>query len=178
MQPRFHQLRSVFGRLFQCTLPYGGYTPAKLAQHFDVSPVTSNIAHELVLPELPVGLWGCCVPATFVPMPETTMDENDGSVLWKDEVRSAGQLPVMKSIAQSPGKKKQAQGPFWPGVLSADARHHAAALLSGRYTHGPGDIRLGYFRRSPLDCASIRQSVCNLGKVIMNLTGVRSQEGL
>src|SRR3546814_6408881 len=42
----------------------------------------------------------------------------------------------MKSISKTPGEKEGAKYPFRPGVLSANARHHAAALRSGRNAHG------------------------------------------
>src|SRR3546814_18899434 len=42
----------------------------------------------------------------------------------------------MKSISKTPGEKEGAKYPFRHGVLSANARHHAAALRSARNAHG------------------------------------------
>ena len=147
MQPLLNQSRSVLDRVFQRALPNGGHTPAKSPECLHVSPVAIDIAQEFPLPELLVGSRGSGIAATFVPMPEAAMDEHHRPVLWEHKVRGAGQLSDMKSIAKSPGEKKGAKGSFRPGVLSANARHHAAALRGGRDAHGLGGIPPGCLRQ-------------------------------
>lgn len=122
-----------------------------------MSPVAINIAQEFPFPEIFVGPRGGGIAATFVPMPEAAMDEHRSSVLWEHKIRRAGQLSDMKSIAKSPGEKKRAKGSLRPGILSANARHHAAALRSGRDAHDLGDIQPRYFQQPPLH-TSVSQS--------------------
>ena len=136
MQPFVNQSRCVLDRMLQRALPDSGHTPAKSPECLHVSPVAINIAQEFPLPELFVGPRGGGIAATFVPMPEAAMDEHHCSALREHKVGGAGQPPHMKSISKTPGEKKGAKYPFRPGVLSANARHHAAALRSGRNAHG------------------------------------------
>lgn len=157
MQPLLNQSRSVFDRVFQRVLPNSGHTPAKSPECPRVSPVAINIAQEFPLPELFVGPRGSGIAATFVPMPEASVDEYHRPVLWEHKVRRAGQLSDMKSIAKSPGEKKRSKGSLRPSILSANARHHAAALGSGRDAHDLGDIQPGYFQQPPLR-TSVSQS--------------------
>ncbi len=157
MQPLLNQSRSVLDRVFQRALPNGGHTPAKSPECLHVSPVAINIAQEFPLPELFVGPRGGGIAATFVPMPEAAMDEHHRSVLREHKIRRAGQLSDMKSIAKSPGEKKRSKGPLRPSILSANARHHAAALRGGRDAHDLGDIQPGYFQQPPLH-TSVSQS--------------------
>lgn len=157
MQPLLNQSCSVLDRMFQRALPDGGHTPAKSPECFHVSSVAINIVQEFPLPELFVGPRCGGIAATFVPMPEAAMDEHHRPVLWEHKVRGAGQLSDMKSIAKSPGEKKRSKGSLRPSILSADARHHAAALRGGRDAHDLGDIQLGYFQQ-PLLHTSISQT--------------------
>lgn len=150
MQPLLNHSRSVLDRVFQRALPDGGHTPAKSPECFHVSPVTINIAQEFPLPELFVGPRGGGIAAAFMPMPEAAMDEHHRLVLRKHKVRRTGQLSDMKSIAKSPGEKKRAQCPLRPSILSANVRHHAAALRGGRDAHDLGDFQPGYFQQLPL----------------------------
>lgn len=147
MQPFVDQSRSVLDRMLQRALPDDGHTPAKSPKRLHVSPVAVDIAQELPLPELFVGPGCGGVAAAFVSMPEAAVDEHHRPVLREHKVRRAGQLSDMKSIAKSPGEKKGAKGSFRPGVLSANARHHAAALRGGRDAHGLGGIPPGCLRQ-------------------------------
>ena len=140
MQPLLNQARNVLGRMLQRALPYDGYTPAKSPKRLHVSPVAADIAQELPLPELFVGPGCGGVAAAFVSMPEAAVDEHHRPVFREHKVRGAGQRSDMKSIAKSPSEKKGAKGSFRPSILSANARHHAAALRGGRYAHGRWDV--------------------------------------
>lgn len=135
MQPLLNRSCSLLDRMLQRALPDGGDTPAKSPERLRVSPVTIDIFLELLLPEHLVGSRSGGIATAFVSMPEAAVDENHRTVLRKHKVRGAGQLSDMKSISESPGEKKGAKYPFRPGVLSANARHHAAALRGGRNAH-------------------------------------------
>src|SRR3546814_13006941 len=84
------------------------------------------------------------------------MDEHHCFALREHKVGGAGQPPHMKSISKTPGEKEGAKYPFRPGVLSANARHHAAALRSGR--NAPGLEHL------PPECLQKRSEERRIGK--------------
>lgn len=149
MQPHLNCSCGALDRMLQRALPDGGYTPAKSLKRLHVAPIAVDIAQELPLPELFVGLGCGGVAAALVSMPEAAVDEHHRPVLREHKVRRARQLSDMKSIAKSPGKKKGAKGPFRPGVLSANVRHHAAALRGGRDAHGFRGIPPGCLQKPP-----------------------------
>lgn len=136
MQPIINRLRSPLDRVLQGALPDDRHAPAESMEHLRMAPVASDISLEFLPPEIFIGPGSGCVAAAFMSMPEAAVDENHRTVLRKHKVRGAGQLSDMKSISESPGEKKGAKYPFRPGVLSANARHHTAALRGGRNAHG------------------------------------------
>lgn len=136
MKPLLNRSCSVLDRMLQSAFPDDGHTPAKSLEHLHMSPVAIDIALEFLSPKLLVGSGGGGVATTFVSMPEAAVDKHHRPVLREHKVRGAGQLFDMKSISESSGKQKGAKRLFRPGVLSANARHHAAALWSGRDAHG------------------------------------------
>lgn len=101
-----------------------------------MAAVASDISLKFLLPEIFIGLRSGCVAAAFMSVPETAVHKHHCSALREHKVGGTGQPPHMKSISKTFGEKKGAKYPFWPGVLSANARHHAAALLSGGNMHG------------------------------------------
>lgn len=113
-------------------------------------PVPVGIIQELSLPELCVGPGYGGVATAFVSMPKAAVDEYYRSVLWKHEIRRARQLSDMESIAESSGEKSKSESPFWPSVLSTNARHHAAALRRGRDAHDFEGIPPGRLQKLPL----------------------------
>lgn len=135
MQPLINRLRSLLDRVLQCALPDDRHAPAERMEHPRMAPVTIDIFLELLLPEHLVGPGSGGIATALVSMPEAAVDENHGPVLRKHKVWGAGQSPHMKSISKPLGEKKGAKYPFRPGVLSANARHHAAALRRGRNAH-------------------------------------------
>lgn len=107
-----------------------------------MSRVALDIALEFFSPEIPICFGGRCVPAAFVSVPETTVDEYHSSVLRQYKIRGARKLSCMQSIAKASGMEEAAQRPFRPSVLSTNARHHVAALRCGLVAHGFGCISL------------------------------------
>jgi hypothetical protein len=101
-----------------------------------MTSVASYVFLELLPPELFVSPGCGCVAAAFVSMPEAAMDEHHRSPFWEHEVRGAWQSTNMKSISETPGEKTGAKYSFRPGVLSANSRHHPAALRSRRSRNG------------------------------------------
>ena len=136
MQPLLNRLRSLLDRVLQGALPDDRHAPAESMEHLRMAPVASDISLEFLPPEIFIGPGSGCVAAAFMSVPEAAMDEHHRSVLREHKIRRAGQLSYMKSIAKSPDEKKRSKGSLRPSILSANARHHAAALRSGRNAHG------------------------------------------
>lgn len=136
MQPPLNSLSSLLDRALQGALPDDRHAPAESMEHLCMVPVASDISLEFLSPEVFIGPGSGCVAAAFMSVPEAAMDEHHRSALREHKVGGAGQFTHMKSISKTPGEKKGPKHPFRPGVLSTDARHHAAALRSGRNAHG------------------------------------------
>lgn len=144
MQPFLNHLRSLLDRVLQGTLPDDRHAPAESMEHLCMAPVASDITLEFLPPEIFIGPGSGCIAASFMSMPEAPMDEYHCSALWEHKVRGARQPPQMKSISEAACEKKGAKYPLRLGVLSANARNHAAALRSGWNAHE--------FEHFPLEC--------------------------
>jgi hypothetical protein len=57
-------------------LPDNNYSPTGRFERGLLSRVSFYIHTEFLIPVVNVRCWGCCVSATWMPMPETTMDKN------------------------------------------------------------------------------------------------------
>lgn len=136
MQPFLNRLRSLLVRVLQCAFPDNRNAPAESVEHLHLVSVTSKVFLEFLPPEVAVRSGSSCVAATLMSVPEATMYEYHRPVLWEYKVRGSGQSPHMESISKTPCEKKGAKYQFWPSVLSANIRHHAAALQCGRDKHG------------------------------------------
>lgn len=66
-----------------------------------------------------------------MPVPETPVDEYNRPILWKHDVRPAGQLCTTQPIPQSPGMEALANKDLQLGVRTADPRHLRGPLLRG-----------------------------------------------
>lgn len=137
MQPLVNRLRSILERMFQGAFPDYGHAPSKSEQHLRMPSVAIDILLEFMSPELFVGLRRSCVSAAFMSVPEAAVHKNHSLVFGEHKVGRARQLSHMKSISESSGEKTGAKCPFRPSIFSANTRHHAAALRSGRDTHSP-----------------------------------------
>ena len=136
MQPLFNRTGSFFKRMFQGTLPDNGYPPVESLECIHVSSITLDISLKLLCPEVSICMWHGRISAAFMTMPETAMNEYHSLVLGEHHVRGTRKFSDMEPIPESSGEKSGAKSSFRPSVLSSDARHHAAALRSGRNAHG------------------------------------------
>lgn len=164
MQPLLNHLRSLLDRVLQGALPDDRHAPAEGMEHLRMVPVASDISLEFLPPEIFIDPGSGCVAAAFMSVPEAAMDEHHCSALREHKVGGAGQPPHMKSISKTPGEKKGAKYPFRPGVLSANARHHAAALRSGRNAHGreylpPECLQKWQLRASAWQCERMKATI-------------------
>lgn len=148
-----------------------------------MAPVAIDISLEFLPPELFIGPGSGCVAAALMSVPETAMDEYHRPVLWEHKVGGARQLPHMKSISKPTGEKKGAKRSLRPSVLSANARHHAAALRSGRDAHGLGGVHalMSSATAAGRICQAIRAAECgargDVGQLSMRLIHEKSQGG-
>jgi len=77
-----------------------------------------------------------------MPMPEATVNQNNGAVTWQNDIRLSGQIPVMKAIAVPSSVKKLANNEFREGILATYARHHPATRYLVNYVwHEVGTLQ-------------------------------------
>ncbi len=72
------------------TFPDADYSPSKGFQHSFVPDIASDIAFNLFLPELDIGLWQPEILASLMTMPEATIHKNCRLILWQDNIRMPG----------------------------------------------------------------------------------------
>lgn len=80
-------------------------------------------------PEIPVCFRQAEVFAAFMSVPEAAVDKNDGLIFLQDNVRRAGQLPNVDTIAQTPGEQILPDNHLRLGIFPFHRRHAAATLL-------------------------------------------------
>ena len=100
------------------TLPYPDNAPSKGFQFSFVTDITGNITLYLLFPELDIGLWQAEIPAILMPVPEASVDENDGLVLRQDNIRISQQLPDLNTETQTAREKILPHNQFRVGILS------------------------------------------------------------
>lgn len=70
--------------------------------------------------------------AAAVPVPETAIDEDDGSIAWKDEVGPTRNAGHVETIPKTKCKQGAPKLEFGLGVPPADAGHDLATLRLGK----------------------------------------------
>jgi len=121
---RCNRLGCQFAHL---ALPDDSDTPTGLKQQLPSSPVSLDIDRKFVPPVVTICRRRAGVPATFVPMPEATVNENDRVVLWKNEIRRSRQTSSVKPETEACAVQGTPHFHFGPGIPAPDARHHAGA---------------------------------------------------
>lgn len=135
MQPLLNDPCRMIDRLPQRAFPDDGYAPAKLLKRCYVAGVPVDISLQLFFPKICICLWSGCISAALVPMPKAAMHEYHSPVLREHEIWGAWKASNMQPVAEPTCKKTGSKHPLRPSILSADARHHAAALRSGFGEH-------------------------------------------
>lgn len=141
-------------------LPNHERTPAKFAERPLVDFVARGVAVEFLQPEGAVLCRRRAIPATTMPMPETSVNEDDGSVLRQHDVGLARQFLSVKAKSKAQPMEQRANTLFWRGVLAANPAHvPTAALLAQSVAHGrqttPARLNLQFIpRRVGLSCGS------------------------
>lgn len=182
MQPFLNDQRGVIDRLLQGAFPNDGHAPAKVPKHCCMTCVPVDVSLKFFLPEIAVRLWCGCVSAVLVPVPETAVNEYHSPVFRKHQVGRPRQIPYVKPVSESLGEQSGAKRPFRPRILSPNARHHAAALGSGRDAHGLECVLSRHLRRQlqsynvELAGGKTRLVYCNR-KAAMKLSHKKLQRG-
>lgn len=156
-------------RFTQAALPEFYHEPSGLEQCLPVSPVSSDVFQKLCIPEFGSGGRRRCVPATFVTMPEATMNKDADTIFRQYDIGFSRQL----SGVQSKPKPLRMQGfPHFDlrlGVFCPYRRHVAGASSGGlqvighsgrpRFSQKRG--RSGVLLSSTINC-SISFAVCRM----------------
>ena len=111
------------------SFPDDDCVPAEVAQLDALFDVAFLVAVDLSLPELAIALGHYKVTATFVPVTETAVDEDDGAVLAQHYVGGAGQALDIYAVAVAVGMQVTAHNQLGLGVLALDARHALVPLF-------------------------------------------------
>jgi hypothetical protein len=132
----------------QFAFPHDNDAPASLLKQVHITCISRNIRLELGFPEFRARRRVRCVPTSFMSMPETTMDKDNGLVFGQDDIRPARQVPGVKPVAKPSGMQCTPNHQLRLGVLSADPRHHPRPGLAVdsidhvrlplAFSHGPG----------------------------------------
>ena len=83
--------------------------------------IALSVAADFLLPELCVAFGHYKVSASFVPVPETAVDEDDGLVFPQHDIWCAGQLSDVDAVAVATGMEVAAHEHLGLGVLAAYA---------------------------------------------------------
>ena len=93
--------------------------------------VPGDVVRKLFPPEVDARLRGVGKAASFMPVPETAMDEDHGAAALHDDVRPAGEPGDVESIADAVGAQNAADGKLRSGVPTADGCHIGASASRG-----------------------------------------------
>ena len=103
--------------------------PTEVAQLDAFVDIALFVALYFLFPEWGVALGHYKVLATFVPVPEAAVDEDDGAVLAQHYVGGAGQALDIYAVAVAVGMQVTAHNQLGLGVLALDARHAPVSLF-------------------------------------------------
>ncbi len=106
--------------LGEFAFPDGDDGPGEGVEALGVEFVAGDVAGDFLAPECFVGLGNDVLGATAVAVPEASVDENDGAVLWQDEIGGAGEPLVVDPVAVATVPQFAADNPFWGRVFGAD----------------------------------------------------------
>ena len=93
------------------------------------------VASDFLFPKVGVGLGHLEAVATFVSMPEATVDEDDCAVFAQHDVGMTGESGMVEAIAEAAGKEILAHQYLRARSLALYCRHAAMALLLGHLVH-------------------------------------------
>jgi len=116
----FHRRRPL-----QPALPDYKDPPAGLQKIGHGLSVPDDIHLELTFPEFNIARRYGCILAVLMPMPVTPVNEHYRAMARKNKIGCPRQFFCMEPVAQPQSMQKVSDQDFWPGILAADACHHA-----------------------------------------------------
>lgn len=114
-------------------LPHDEDPPAHFSQLQSNSMVSLHVCRKLAFPKDAIRRGCGGISATSMTMPKAPMDKQHRSILGKDQVRPAGQVPTMKTKPQTRPMEKTTYCKFRRSVTPLDAGHHPASGLAVDY---------------------------------------------
>ena len=123
----------------QRTFPDRDDMPARVAEGGFVVEVAGLVVLDLLPPPCAAGFRQAVVRAMLVPVPETTVDEDDGAVFRQDEVGLAGEQAVLRAVDGEAVGEAVEHGPqreFRFRVAPPDAGHDFGSFFRGEDVHG------------------------------------------
>ena len=100
------------------------------------------VASDFLFPEVGVGLGHFEAVATFMSMPEATVDKDDSAVFAQYDVGMAGESGMVEAIAEATGKEILAYKYLGASSLALYRSHAAVALLLCHLVHLAAKIRI------------------------------------
>ena len=100
------------------------------------------VASDFLFPEVGVGLGHFEAVATFMSMPEATVDKDDSAVFAQYDVGMAGESGMVEAIAETTGKEILAYKYLGACSLALYSSHAAVALLLCHLVHLAAKIRI------------------------------------
>ena len=86
---------------FEFAFPDGDGSPSHECQFVAYFVVSLLVTLDLVHPKLGVGLWHSVILASFMSMPETSVDEDASAVLAQDDVGLTRQPLVVEAVSEA-----------------------------------------------------------------------------
>jgi hypothetical protein len=127
-----------FGWPERLTLPYDYHAPPEISKLRNILFVTLLVPGEFCCPEIKSRLRRRRLSTPIVPMPETSVNEQRSTMLWKNEIRGARQIAPVQTKAKTQRMRRFADRKLWRRV-PASHRPHAGASLgrTQRIDHQP-----------------------------------------
>ena len=109
--------------------PDDNHMPACLLQGGLLFLIAFNVALEFLRPEFHVGFRHCGDFATFMAMPEATIDENYRMPFGQNNIGMSGQFRRMEAVAKAQRMQMMTHDQFRLRVLRPDFAHGFAAFF-------------------------------------------------
>ena len=115
----------------ELTLPYLDGVPPHCLQAQACRMVALAIVFNLIRPIVHIGLRQAIHTASFMSMPEASVDEDAGVQTGDDDVGSARKRTSMYAVAKTMAEQEPAHNHLWPSVSRLYLAHAPAALFGG-----------------------------------------------
>lgn len=122
-------------QIFELTFPHDEVFPSELLQLPLIPKIPRTVLAQLGLPEFELRFRH--PPALRMLMPKAPVDENDLLEPRKNDIRTPGELPPLKAVAESESPEKTTDGPLRLRILVADPAHALRAFHRGEGVHNP-----------------------------------------